>query len=254
MFITIINDCRDDNARVRQQTKLQSLFRVSANFLGVKSELEAAGNLIDILAAGRGEPGVILVNVAPRNGQAKKWKNGTPFAYFYYRKTLVVSSIAGETLSLVKKLKLADYLTFIEPPKELEKIFTESQFRSFSFLPEVAAELIAGQKLGEEKLPISEVPETPAAIWWLDNFGNAKTTLTYDDLKLKNDRAETVWGPLPFYQRLSQVPDGQIAIIIGSSGLPNRQFIEIVKQGGSATENLKLQTGQTFLPPPQSSR
>src|SRR5688572_12965729 len=98
MFVTIINDCKDENAFGRQATKAAALFGCSIVTVGVDSDIEAAGNLIDCLDAGEGKEGVILVNVAPRHGDAKKWPNGTPFGYFLYKETLVVTSIDGLTL------------------------------------------------------------------------------------------------------------------------------------------------------------
>src|SRR3989344_9103064 len=116
MNIIIINDCRDANAVGRQIARAASLLGGSASFLGVTSDLQAAGNLIDVLDALGENPGVVLVNVAPRNGKAKKWGNGTPFGYFWYRKTLVVASIDGYTLSLVKKLKVVNFVYVLDIP------------------------------------------------------------------------------------------------------------------------------------------
>ena len=151
MNITIINYCKDENAKGRQLARIGALFGCAANFVGVSNELEAAGNLIDILDASAQSPGIILVNVAPRNGKAKKHKNGTPFGYFWYQKTLVVASVDGLTLSLVKKLKLAEYIHVLDIPETLDILIkrkflsadlksqiTDNQFRSFDFLPRIA--------------------------------------------------------------------------------------------------------------------
>src|SRR5512141_546524 len=106
MFVTLINDCRDANAFGRQATKAGALLGRLVVTVGVRNDLEAAGNLVDALDAAEGREGVILVNVAPRNGDAKKWPNGTPFGWFKCGGTLVVASIDGLTLSLAKKLGL----------------------------------------------------------------------------------------------------------------------------------------------------
>ena len=86
------------------------------SFIGISSDLEASGNIIDTLDAYGDLPGVILVNIAPRNGKAKKWKNGTPFGYFWYKKILVISSVDGLTLSLVKKLNLVKTINVLDIP------------------------------------------------------------------------------------------------------------------------------------------
>mgnify|MGYP001572747578 CR=1 FL=1 len=119
MNITIINDCKDENARGRQLTRIGSIFQYPANFIGVSNELEAAGNIIDVLDANGENSGIILVNVAPRNGKAKKYPNGTPFGYFWYEKTLIISSIDGYTLSIVKKLKLTKFINVLNIPETL---------------------------------------------------------------------------------------------------------------------------------------
>lgn len=104
MQITIINDCCDENAKLRQISRAGSLIKnSSANCFGVKSEMEAAGFLADAIDAFEGREGVILANVAPRGGKGKRWENGTPFGYFWHKKTLIVSSADGLVLSLAKK-------------------------------------------------------------------------------------------------------------------------------------------------------
>ncbi|MCR4312136.1 MAG: hypothetical protein NUV56_02515, partial [Candidatus Uhrbacteria bacterium] len=60
MFLSVITDCQDGNARVRQETRYSVLFPgVPTNFMGVSSDLEAAGNLIDVLDAAGDNEGII---------------------------------------------------------------------------------------------------------------------------------------------------------------------------------------------------
>lgn len=89
MNITIINDCKDANAVGRIVARTNSILSCPVVFIGVTSEIQAAGNIIDILDAIGENTGIMLVNVAPRNGAAKKWTNGTPFGYFWYKKCLL---------------------------------------------------------------------------------------------------------------------------------------------------------------------
>lgn len=244
MFITIINDCADDNARGRQTTRLSSLFNHPINFIGVKSDLEAAGNLIDILDAAGKAKGIVLVNVAPRHGKAKKWHNGTPFGYFYFKNILVISSIDGLTLSLVKKLELTNVINVLDVKecstvalknklitKEEEQIINTTQFRSFDFLPRAAFWLHKKIKLPSEKLSISEITDAPTAIWWVDNFGNCKTTLLANEVgQIK--KLNKKFAQLKLYKQLKDVPDKKTAVVIGSSGIGQNRFLEIVRQGG----------------------
>jgi len=179
MFITVITDCQDDNAFGRQTTRLSQYFQYPITTVGVKNDLEAAGNLIDILDASEGSEGTVLVNVAPRHKEAKRWENGTPFGYFYYKNTLVISSIDGLTLSLVKKFSLVESINLMDIPTVLE----------------------------------NEI---------------------------------SLLGGLNFYPRLKDVPDNEVALITGSSGLWEKRFLEIVVQGGSAANILKIKSGQAI--------
>ncbi len=258
MNITIINDCRDPNAVGRQIARTASLFGTSTvSFIGVSNDLEAAGNLIDILDSLENRPGVILVNVAPRNGRAKKWPNGTPFGYFWYENILVVASIDGLTLSLVKKLGLIDVVHVLDIPKSLDRLIenkiiprglrgsiTDSQFRSYDFLPRIASFLVQNKDIESTELRINEIPDVHQAIWWVDNFGNCKTTILSDETIYKPGQpVKTNLGCLHYVKKLKDVPDQEPALIVGSSGIKNRRFLEIVIQGGSVSERFNLHSG-----------
>lgn len=249
MFCTIINDCKDANAAGRQVTRVASLLNCASSLIGVQNDLEAAGNLVDALDAGEGGRGVILVNVAPRNGpstssgQGKKWENGTPFGYFWYKDTLVVSSVDGLTLSLAKKIAIIQNFRVLETPKE----YAKNQFRSFDFLPRAASVLLGKEELAEAEFNIEEIPEPPKAVWWVDNFGNCKTTLFPEDISFEAGKVmETKVGKLQCFESLKDVPDGQCALTIGSSGLEDKRFLEIVKQGGSASKDLEISVGDVI--------
>ena len=257
---TIINDCRDANATGRQIARVTSLFGKPVNFIGVSNDLEASGNIIDVIDAMLENPGVILANVAPRNGEAKKWSNGTPFAYFWYQNKLVISSVGGLTLSLVKKLKLVESVNLLDikdvlkneeaeaggmkPPGES---VSESQFRSFEFLPRAAKIILQKRNIHSECLPIDAIPDIPPAIWWTDNFGNCKTTLLKKDPGIDNKKIKTHFGVLQRYSQLKNVPDKELALIEGSSGLGKTRFLEIVIQGDNASRHLNIKTGDLIF-------
>ena len=255
MNITIINDCRDANAAGRQVARAASLMKSSATFVGVKSDLEAAGSLVDILDAYGDSDGVVLVNVAPRHGKAKKWPNGTPFGYFWYKNILAVSSVDGLTLSLVKKLGLVDTINVMDIPTVMDKFVSENvlskslgehiintQFRSYDFLPRVAAYLLENKDVASEKYEIKNVDDAPSAVWWIDNFGNCKTTLLKKEIQ-EGSGISTSSGRINYFPRLKDVPDREKALVIGSSGLGDDRFLEIVVQGESAEKSLSLSSG-----------
>jgi len=243
MFTTIINDCRDDNAKSRQESRIGSLLQTSISFIGVDSDIEAGMQLVDILDATYGKEGLILVNVAPRGNETKKWENGTPFAYFWFKDTLIVSSIDGFALSGIKALNLIEKVQLLDIHQAVDAMFTAgfiaqeeawripfSQFRSFDFTPRIGAFLSKKNQVPSLDYPLSEVKDLPAAIWNIDNFGNAKTTLPFTEDLQEGIKIKTRFGELPFFRHLRDVPDGVTALVKGSSGLKHTRFLEILTQ------------------------
>lgn len=263
MHITIINDCHDDNAAGRQMARAASLMNASVSIVGVEDygDLSAAGNLIDVLDGYGDSEGVVLVNVAPRHKGSKKWPNGTPFCYFKVKNVLVVSSFDGYTLSLVKKFGLCNSVALMDIPvatsamvsggaitEEERARIINSQFRSFDFVPRAAAFLYNGNTVPAETVPVNEIPDVPHAAWWVDNFGNVKTTLFKDDVGFENGkRIQTQWGELVCTTRLADVPKGEAALTVGSSGYGPDRFLEVVIQGGRADETLKAKIGDVII-------
>jgi hypothetical protein len=268
MFVSIITDCSDSNALGRNMTRAASLFGFPPipmaidNDFEAMSDLEAGGHLIDTLDAGLGNDGVILVNKAPRSGKAKKWSNGTPFGYFWYKKTLVVSSVDGYTLSLVKKFKLVESINVFDIPTVMDAVVNKgyltreqsdyivtTQFRSFEFLPRVAKWIFDRIEIPSESLSINEVPDTPNAVWFADVFGNLKTTLLPQDIGFEVGKKINFesFGEIICYNRLKDVPNGETGLIIGSSGLDAIRFLEIVIQGHSAKAKFNCKIGQELV-------
>jgi hypothetical protein len=256
MFLTLITDCADANARGRQESRIQALFGVTPAFVGIAgtlddaATLEASGNIIDTLDAVGEAQGIILANVAPRQGAEKRWGNGTPFGFFRFKNTLVVSTVTGYILSLPKKLGILDSFHALDTRETLEKMVAGgalsreeadyifgSQFRSFDFLPRVAHWIFTGGETVHSPLDIADIPLAEPRVWTIDNFGNAKTTLCADEV-LRADTYETRFGVLPVIRALKDVPDNAPALIVGSSGLGACRFAEIVVQGKPASSVL----------------
>ena len=260
MFVTIINDCRDQNALGRQATRAASLFNCPVIPIGVQNDLEAAGTIVDTLDAAEGREGIVLANVAPRNGKARQWGNGSPFGYFYYKSTLVVTSIDGVALSLVKKLGIADCVRLLDIPsvlallrekgeilEELEERVASTQFRSFEFLPRIANWLCRNEEFPTLEHALGDALTVPR-VWFIDSFGNAKTTLLSDEkLFIQGERVKTQFGELTFYPRLKDVPDDERALVVGSSGIEKKRFCEIVIQGKSAAQELGISVGDVIF-------
>ena len=244
MFVTIINDCKDDNARGRQESRLASLLQASISFIGVDSDLEAGMQLLDVLDATEGRRGLVLVNVAPRGGHTTKWENGTPFGYFWYRDTLVITSVDGFALSAVKHLGIVTSVELLDThssaetmqaagfiTKEAAASIPTTQFRSFDFIPRAGVFMLENQALPSTSYSLETVASLPKAIWHIDNFGNCKTTLTMQDINTKNETL-TRFATLPFYQQLRNLPDGKVGLVQGSSGLGEVRFLELMQQRG----------------------
>ncbi len=262
MFVTIINDCRDGNTFGRQATRLANLFPgIAINLVGINNfvEIEAAGNLIDMLDASDGQEGVILVNAAPR--QKKKWPNGTPFGYFRYKKTLVISTVDGYTLSLVKKLGLADEIMLTDIPtvaramfeqghidKQLSEQIATTQFRSYDYMPRLARWIMDGFEIPHEKYSFDNIANVPQAIWLIDNFGNAKTTILPEEIGFEaGKKIQTRFGELTCHTHMRDVAVGDSALIIGSSGIDDKKFVELIVLGGNAADTFNLKAGDLIF-------
>lgn len=264
MFTTIITDCKGENEAGRQISRFNSLGLGPTNLVGIDSGLdnnstvEGGANLIDLLDATEGRKGVVILNVAPR-GDRRDGKNGTHFAYFYYKKTLVISTIKGYCLSFVKKFELTQQVYVVELRDVLEyannhELITnnlrgyiiKSQFRSFDFVPRLARWLIDGHLIPHRILQLSTYTLPSPCVWCIDAFGNCKTTILSNEVQLApGQKIITNLGLYKYYQRLKDVPDGETAIYTGSSGLGDKRFIEIATQNrsGSAAKTLGLKVG-----------
>lgn len=254
--ITYITDCRDDNTQGRLEARVATYFPGSnIVFIGVNSNLEsgsadmeAAINLVDIIDAYDGHPGIILANVAPRHGKAKQWPNGTPFGWVKVDNIDIFSTVDGYVLSLVQKLtgkkltvKVYD-IPSVVPHMELDKKTQEriikTQFRSLDYLPRLAAALMAGKELPYENF--RGIPEMPKAICWVDSFGNLKTNLLPEDVGFKVGKKVVIRVSknkqfrLACYARLKDIPDNEIGFVVGSSGMGDNRFLEVMLQGKPA--------------------
>lgn len=253
-----ISDCSDDNVRARYAARIAATIPQagSVQFIGVISDLEAAGNLVDLLDGLEGTEALIFVNVAPRGTQRTAWPNGTPFGYLTWNNAHIFTTIDGLTLSLLKKVSpkeldvqmydIPTVVSYLTKNTALQTHITKSQFRSFDFLPRIAGYILAGHTVPTQAL--ATIPNAPSGIWWIDNFGNAKTTLLSEELP--NTHGGTIWlqtenssHSLRLYDRLKDLPRGETGLYVGSSGFGNKRFLEITKQKGESLLN-----GETSRP------
>lgn len=264
MYVTIINDCHDPLTMNRQVVRAATLFpntHISPVPVGNFADLEAAIVMIDTIDAAMDEPGIILANVAPRHGKAKKWPNGTPFGHLKYKNTDIFTTIDGLTLSLIHKYGLAEQVEVYDLPTVLDAMIkagklaphlrepvTNTQFRSFEFLPRVASWYMHGIELPFEVHALSDFKPAPLAVAYIDNFGNCKTSAWAEDIgHVAGKKLATRWGEIMCYDRLKDVGNGESGIIVGSSGYREHRFIEIVVQGKSAAERFGIQQSESIF-------
>lgn len=264
MYVTIINDCHDPLTMNRQVVRAATFFpatHISPVAVGNFADIEASGVIIDTIDAAMDEPGIIIVNVAPRHGKAKKWENGTPFGHVKYQNTHIFSSIDGATLSLVHKYGLAKEIEAYDIPTVLDAMIkhgklaehlrapiTNTQFRSYEFLPRVAKWVMNGVELPHEIHQLSDFLKAPVAVWYIDNFGNCKTTVWAEEIGHQaGKKIKTQWGEIMCYDRLKDVPNGSPGIIVGSSGYREHRFIELVVQGISAAKQFNIKVGDKIF-------
>ena len=162
---------------------------------------------------------------------------------------------------MVKKFGLVDSLSLTDVPTVVDKMIQEgkldvslrdtiakSQFRSFDYMPRLARWIKDGVEIPHEKYDFSQIEDMPKTIWWVDNFGNCKTTLIAEDVDFQPGKEiEMKFGKMKCFTQLRDVPVGEAGLTIGSSGLGNKRFLEIVVQGKSAAEHFNLQAGSEIL-------
>lgn len=259
-----ISDCSDDNVRARYAARIAAATPQAGpvQFIGVVSDLEAAGNLVDVLDGLDGTEAIIFVNVAPRGTVQTQWPNGTPFGYLTWNNAHIFTTIDGLTLSLLNKISTTELsvqvydiptvVPYLTDDAALQTYICKSQFRSFDFLPRIAGHVLAGNTVPTK--PLETIPEAPAAVWWTDNFGNAKTTILADELTHKpgatvSVRIDDTTHAIQLYDRLKDLPHGHRGIYTGSSGFGTKRFLEITTQKGESllegehSRTLGLQSG-----------
>jgi SAM hydroxide adenosyltransferase C-terminal domain len=262
-----ITDCFDPNATARLTVRLATLFGQNPAVLpltGADPEGTAALTLLDVLRAtehlgSAGEPVVVLVNIAPRDGA---WPNGVPFGYFHHGRTLVVTTLGDRVLSLVREylgvteIHVTDVRTTLEAAaadwadfsrEEIEEI-ADSQFRSMWYQPLLAKWVHDGRPIPHTTRSIGAVDQEDVRVAVIDNFGNCKLDRPATAIAgyaasrtvQVRDLTDGKLHDVQCHRRLTEVPHGVPALTVGSSGFG---FAELVIRGESAAERFGLYEG-----------
>jgi hypothetical protein len=246
MQVTIISDCSDSNARSRQEIRYKALLgiNVGITFVGAETSLEASGCLIDAIDAYQDTAGIIVVNVAHR-GNKDIYPNGIPFCYSKVGNLNIVGT--PNCFSLAKKLGIientneTDVFTVCKeflPEAEAQRI-ASSQFRSYEYLPYLVKWISEGKEIISKEVDVHDF-EDKNYIWYVDCFGNCKTTILFKE-GAPNQKPILDY---PFIEKLTDVPkNNEPYFIKGSSGYKDKRFIELVIQRQSASKILGIGVG-----------
>ena len=230
----VISDCYDYNAQARYVAGFSRHIGGPINTYGIQGLYEGAGITMDIIDTLGGAEAIVFLNVAPRRDKDKddNHKNGRPFYYFFIRETLVICSSEDGIFSFFSHMGIPFEEIRAIDFDQIPNIPTHTQFRSAQCVPAAAALILNKTFIGKEVLSDITISDVPPQIWFVDNFGNCKTTLlTHDSL-----------SSLPGYTSMNDVRDGEAAQIIGSSGYADNRLVELTIKGASyaATYDKKI--------------
>ena len=292
--IISLTDCTDPNAVARQSARLAALFGHTPTILplaGADPEGTAALTLLDVLRStdllgGAGQPTVILVNIAPRDGH---WPNGVPFCYLRYREHLVISTLSARVLEPLRRhlgveaVEVTDVREAVAAaaagwaeftPEQVDEI-ARTQFRSLWYVPLLARWLVDGRPVPSRTEPLTAcrnpadtVADAAAAadsgtedaaagqpcprVAVVDNFGNCKLDLPAEDLPgYASGDAIEVLDRCSGEARAVHCYPRLVDVPRGEAGLITGSsgfgFAELVVRGGSAARLFGLCEGDALL-------
>ncbi len=272
LTVVPINDCSDGNARMRVEARLSRLLPGATilTTVPVQNDLEASLNILDALDAvdnpwlhsGSGllisglDPilNLIVANVAPRKGVGN---HGVGFYYARFGSTLILTTLSGYELSLLKKVGLSAKLYRLDVTevvkwmvrsglisKDYAHHIENSQFRSFEFLP------ITGLCLLKM---LDHVPTHPGSwedlpvladglVGTIDVFGNAKLTAVGKagfKFSLEGEPSR-IFESKP---NLAALNDREAGVVRGSSGFWQCRLAEFMIKGSAAAKKYGLELG-----------
>ncbi len=171
---------------------------------------------------------IIFSNTAPRHDDehARKDNEGEKFVYAELKNGTKIGAVnAGWAFAFVKN----DIVKF----SEVQTMNKGSQFRSRDFYPESFVATFNNElELGNE-ISIDTIPEIPEKrIAYIDGYGNIKTTIQHNDVKLNPGQSMKVKingieKEAIYSDGIFNIPFGQMVFAPGSSGERDNPFMEI---------------------------
>ncbi len=245
--IAIVSDC-GGQAMGRMMLRVQLLFaRAFVTSFISDSLAAAAGNIIDAIDAGAK---VVLCNSAPRAAAQKE--NGDVIVFGRLNGVWIVSTLAA--LSLIPKFA-PDFQVWAINIDAFMVSFSKTgrkrfNFRGLEVIPLVAQKLCAGEDLFRFSRPVSLPVKLEDCVWLVDEIEGRPT-----NLKLSILRSEASWFQsgqevsvklggrtvlIRCFERLTDIPSGELGIYEGSSGMGDERFLEIAVMAGQASRKLRI--------------
>lgn len=248
--IAIVSDC-GGQAMSRMTTRFHALHTDAVCIpYESRSLLEAAGNIVDAIDALNGRPGAVVCNSAPRRDT--RGTNGSAIVYFHIGNATIVSTVG--VLGLLKQLVPEMTARAVDVDNFMRNLGAERDtfnFRGLEVIPWILRCLRDGNYLEDVSVKHDVFPTVEPCVWLVDTICGEST-----NLKLSVLRSEAPWfkpgtevemrlgtaSPkrIGCFERLTHIPEGQLGIYEGSSGLGNERFLEIAVMGGSAAGFLQV--------------
>ncbi|OGH87543.1 MAG: hypothetical protein A3J93_03385 [Candidatus Magasanikbacteria bacterium RIFOXYC2_FULL_42_28] len=256
--ICIVSDC-GGQAMERMVLRFATLFpgATIARILS-SSAVEASGNIVDAVDAMSGGPGIVVCNSAPRKDH--RGTNGSAIVFGKIAQVGIV--VTAGTLGLVKKMFPGLSVAEVDADSFMVNTYPEVgrgtfNFRGLEVIPRLAHQIVAGRDLSHLSVEHNHFPAVEDGVWLIDQIAgvptNLKLTVRRSDLlgfQVGAVASVSIAGQtyqIGCYNRLTQIPAGELGIYEGSSGFGHERFLEIAVMGGSAAQQLHVNDSGTSV-------
>lgn len=260
--IIFFTDCKDSNALARVFAHITARIKNSqVQCYGIESWQEAAlniANTVEVWIKAGSKGNVVVGNIAPRTD--KNWENGAPFCFAWVQGNLIVAT--PYCFAVLVKQRLLNATEIFQTDvkdvcikflsiKETKDIST-TQFRSLWYVPRLIQWLLKYKTVPCKVLNSQYLPSLESlSIFYIDNFGNLKLTLSSGEFSLQKNGSEKIriggreYAAPAFYNRLSDIPVGEIGFVVGSGA----DWVELILNGGTASLHFQAKIGEeiTFV-------
>jgi hypothetical protein len=260
--VSIVTDC-GGQALGRMRIRVARLFPDATDItvMEAASSLESGGCMVDAMDAMIRPPGAILCNTAPRRDA--QGTNGSGIVFGEANGIIVIATAA--TLGLVKKLVPNFEARVLDVEAFMKRFWPEDakrgrfNFRGLEVLPRLLASYwLERQSLTRVSSPFKHFPAVEPAVWLVDEIGgqpyNIKLTVLRSDLpdfhpeqRVRVQIGEREPVTMLCYERLADIPNGELGLYESSSGLGEDRFLEIGVMGESAAERLRCKVDDPVL-------